>query len=884
MNEVSDLADGGALEGDALPEALRGARPAHADVAAALARARIAKSLFGAQTVVRIGRYEIEGKVGAGGGGEVFVARDPELSRRVAIKLMRAGGYRDHMLAEGQALARLSHPNIVPVYDAGTLDDQVYVVMELVEGDTLRAYGEAAGRSVRDLVRAYRQAAEGLDAAHRAGFIHRDFKPDNALVGRDGRVRVVDFGLARAGDVEPEAAAPASPVNVTHAGLGTPRYMPPEQRDGAALTPAADQYAFCASLRESLLCLGPLPRWLEAIVRRGTAEAPGDRYPSLAAVHAALGRDPASRWRRRGLVAAVLGLAAAAFIVGRGDRATQSSCEHGGAEIARLWNVGTAAQLAGHLGALATPYAHQAAPHVQATLADYATRWRIGDREACLAHRDGAQSTALLDRRVACLARARAALATAITVVVRATSDQLADAVSAISQLPDLDRCADPSVLLTPVPPPPPGVAPAVAVLANQLASLEVEVRAARPDVRSRIAALVTEARALGYPPLIARARRLEGVAALAVMAFRDALGPYSEATTLALTVGDQALAVESFSGRIYASAMTSAEAQVAGADLIAAISAGLPPSERVTRAGFERSLGSVALAAGKRDQARAAFERALAVAREVSGPERVRLAIIWTNLALTLDDPARRAALARERVSIVEGRLGDGHPLVLGARISAALLETDAQRARAQLAPPCTRLVELQPEHGVEILECEGELGWLAFERGDTAAAQQAFAIAVGTERAGGSGTPLKLAQVYLDLLAGRLAATAPLLDEIWTVDVPTLDAAAWWMFGDAADVMLARGAVARAAGRVAEARVAFETAVRYLERVTAASTIPRFTRRLAYAHASLVHTWPTGPLPAEARRHAEASIAWYRGAGGYADAIAALERALAR
>ncbi len=881
-----------ALDGDPedpIPAVLRSARPAPGNVAAALTRARVARQLFGEAATVRIGRYEIEAKAGAGGGGEVFVARDPELSRRVAIKLMRAGGDRERMLAEGHALARLSHPHIVPVYDAGALGEQVYVVMELVEGDTLRAYCAAPERRVRDIVRAYRQAAEGLDAAHRAGVIHPDFKPDNALVGRDGRVRVVDFGLARSGldDAATEAAIEAleaaSPVAVTHAGLGTPGYMAPEQATAATLTPAADQYAFCASLREGLAARGPLPRWLEAIVRRGMTQAPGDRYPSMAAVHAALGRDPASRWRVRAVLAGVLGLAAAAFLVGRGDRVVGPTCDGGGAQLARIWNIATPAQLAGRVAALGTPYARQAAPYVAATLAGYAERWRAGDREACVAHRDGAQSSAVFDRRVACLARARAALATAVRVVGDARAGELADAIAAIGELPDLERCADPSVLTTSAPPP--GVASAVAGLADELAALEVEVRAARPGVRPRIAALIARARGLGYPLVLARALRLAGRAALAVHAWSDAVPPFAEATTLALTAGDAALAVEGFTGRMYAARTDQRDAALAGVELVEAIAAGLPVSERAIHARFYSSRGSVALAAGQRDQARTLFEQALALAREVTGPATLDVAVIWTNLALAIEDPVRRAALARERIALVEARLDPAHPVGLAARITAAQLETDPRRAAAGLAPSCTQLGALHPEHGAEIIQCQYQLGWLAIERGDLAQARQAFERAVARARPGAEPdleTPeLRLARAYVELLAGRLDGAARRLAEA-TAALGPLDGAAWWRLGDAADVLLARGELASRTGRLRDARASFAAARQHLENVLVTSSVPRFTRRLAYARARLVRSWPAGQVPAEARRDGEAAIAWYRSAGGYADAIAALERAL--
>src|SRR4029079_11144481 len=144
-----------------------------------------------------------------------------------------------------QALGKLSHPNVVPIYDVGVIDDQVYLVMEWVPGITLRAYAKTPC-SQRDLIDAYRQPGEGLAAAHRAGLIHRDFKPDNAIRGDDGRVRVLDFGLVRADLTDVATGDPTSTR-----GVGTPKYMAPEQAGGSSVTAAVDQYAFCVSLRES---------------------------------------------------------------------------------------------------------------------------------------------------------------------------------------------------------------------------------------------------------------------------------------------------------------------------------------------------------------------------------------------------------------------------------------------------------------------------------------------------------------------------------------------------------------------------------------------------------------------------------------------------------
>ena len=282
-----------------------GDRPEGDELVRKVARAKIAGALFKTEDRVKLGRYHLLELVGAGGMGVVWGAWDPELDRRVAIKLVKATmqSARDRILLEGQALAKLSHPNVVPVFDVGVVDDQVYLVMEWVRGANLREYAKQP-RSVRELVAVYRDAGEGLSAAHRAGLIHRDFKPDNAIRGDDGRVRVLDFGLAREG-VRPDSEPGGAPSSLLTRGAGTPRYMPPEQAQGGVLTPAVDQFAFCISLREALTgrtgtgVAADVPGWLDQIITRGTNPTPGRASPAWTTCSA---RSPAIR-RRSGAAA-----------------------------------------------------------------------------------------------------------------------------------------------------------------------------------------------------------------------------------------------------------------------------------------------------------------------------------------------------------------------------------------------------------------------------------------------------------------------------------------------------------------------------------------------------------------------------------------------------
>ncbi|MBA3461030.1 MAG: serine/threonine protein kinase, partial [Deltaproteobacteria bacterium] len=210
-----------------------------------------------------LGRYQLDRRIAAGGMGEVWAAWDPQLRRELAIKFVRPdraddGRERDRLLREARALARLTHPNVLAVHDVGEIDGEVFLVTELVAGDTLSSRGGPSS-DWRSLVRLYAQAARGLAAAHAAGLVHRDVKPANLLLGGDGRVRVADFGLA----VRSSTPSPLAPTEmpslgassqITAAGhiAGTPAYMAPEQRAGLAAEGPADQFALCVALGEGI--------------------------------------------------------------------------------------------------------------------------------------------------------------------------------------------------------------------------------------------------------------------------------------------------------------------------------------------------------------------------------------------------------------------------------------------------------------------------------------------------------------------------------------------------------------------------------------------------------------------------------------------------------
>jgi eukaryotic-like serine/threonine-protein kinase len=329
----------------------------------------------------RIARYRIDSRLGAGGMGTVYVAYDPELDRRVALKLVHpelaCSDAVARLLREGRTLARLTHPNIVGVYDAGTDGDRVYIAMELVDGDTLTAWLENAPRDWRAIVAMFVAIGRGLAIAHAAGVVHRDVKPDNVLVTRDGQPKVVDFGLA-SGVSSRDAATLVDPDSrITYEGAvrGTPAFMSPEQWSGAYVGPASDQYSLCSALKGAL-GTRPRPAWVDRAILRGTAEDPAARFSSMAALVDALDHERRARRRRRiviSLAAPTLlaSIASAALIRTAAPQPLEASCRVASNERAALWT--TSDQLSVQMAIYATgvPWAHQVWERANRNMTNY---------------------------------------------------------------------------------------------------------------------------------------------------------------------------------------------------------------------------------------------------------------------------------------------------------------------------------------------------------------------------------------------------------------------------------------------------------------------------------------------------------------------------------
>ena len=505
----------------------------------------------------RIDRYQVLGALGRGAMGEVYAAYHPDLDRRIALKVVsesaaNAPERRARLLREARAIARLSHPNVVTVHDAGTFGERVYIAMEFVAGETMDVWLRSAKRTGSEIIDVFVAAGRGLAAAHAAGVIHRDFKPENVMVGKDGSVRVMDFGLARLAEEPVEAAepgddnddAPPQPATVTKKGalVGTLAYMAPEQFRHEPPDARADQFSFCVAFHEALYGQRPplshlkataaadgettgatrpsgVPAWLRAVVTRGLSPDRNRRFRSMDALLAAIA-DGRTRIRR-----AVWTLAAAVTIAlltagaWRMGAARRVSCAVPPDRLAGAWTAGVEKdprREAIHRAFLATGRANAETSWQRASRAldAYVGQWSAMYTQTCEAtHARGEQSAEVLDLRMSCLGENLDQVRALTDVLMSADEGAVSRAVAGAQGLTPVARCADVRLLRSAVPPPrDDATLKAVQELRRSMNDVQAlwGVGTNRESLR-RAVALRPRVESVGYKPLLAELLELIG-------------------------------------------------------------------------------------------------------------------------------------------------------------------------------------------------------------------------------------------------------------------------------------------------------------------------------------------------------------------------------------
>ncbi|MBK9035251.1 MAG: protein kinase [Myxococcales bacterium] len=543
-----------------------------------------------------VGRFVVLGALGAGGMGVVLCAFDPELDRKVAIKVLRHGGAgveaRVMLQREAQAMAKLAHPNAVTVYEVGRAGEHVFIAMELIDGSTLKAWLVDEERRWREIVAVFIAAGRGLQAAHDAGLVHRDFKPENVLIGKDGRPRVSDFGLAESGvrvDASP-TADPGHSLSVDGAVIGTPKYMAPEQWLGGEVDARSDQFAFCVALWIALGGQAPfdghtadelraaviagqrregaarserqVPTWLWPLLDRGLAVEPAQRWPSVAALLDAITERMTLRrraWVLGGAAAMVLSASGAVLVAGRGGHDVSAVCAPPDARLAVVWGAARRASLATHLAAIDPTYGAARHAAAAAVFDRAAPAWRDMFVETCRANKvENRQSDTVLDARMKCLDRWLVGLDGAVRTLERAgDAAALEGAIKATTTVAALDGCADPDALLAAqdLPEAPAARAEATAILAEVEAANNARRAGVTDGLAARADAAIARARTLGHELTLSRALALRWRIAVVTGDIPGGLAFLRELTEVASRGGDDVEAAKTWSlmGRLTA-------------------------------------------------------------------------------------------------------------------------------------------------------------------------------------------------------------------------------------------------------------------------------------------------------------------------------------------
>ena len=633
----------------------------------------------------QIGRYRVIKRLGEGGMGVVWEAVDPELERRVAIKVLRdtrsvaPGDAR--LRKEAQALAKLTHPNVVSVYDINAdAEGELYIVMQLVEGTTL-AGALKTKPSRAQLLEWLVQAGRGLAAAHAVGIVHRDFKPANILVGSDGVVRVSDFGLARASHAVVDDDG--EPLEISRGMAGTPAYMAPEQFLGGPLTAATDQFAFCVTLwealwgqhpfpgdsvttiREAVLAgkhreLPPAPRRLQKAIARGLAVSPRDRFPSMTELLAVIAP------RRRTPLYAGLGavaLVAGGLAIATATRSSADPCATAPLPADAVWNDQRADALR---VAFARTGLVDAARAPIAALDTRTRAWRAARLDTCQASkvRDD-QSIAVMQQRYLCLDRSlddeRAAVDLLTGTIDREVAMRARDVATSGRQPEDCgrDRIGEHA---------PVAASPLADALAREVARYDALREAGRfRDVLTAADSISARVDAVGDPAIAATWYWTLGHSASFLGQTARAQSAFRNCAQAAMQTGDDRLASRAWSSL---AEVASIAGDLKGVDDLLAAAAGAAARSGDALADIEvdEAAGAIALDRGDFAASTAACKKALAKAEKLAGPEsQATLDAIGCLFNVQQSHDVKAAVATGERALEISTRLkGPSYPTTL--------------------------------------------------------------------------------------------------------------------------------------------------------------------------------------------------------------------------
>ncbi|MEM9460221.1 MAG: serine/threonine-protein kinase [Myxococcota bacterium] len=677
-----------------------------------------------------IGRYVVLEPLGRGGMGTVYKAYDAQLDRAVAIKILHAEVDEDdtaRLKREAQAMAKLSHPNVIQVHEVGETAGQTFIAMELVRGQTLRAWltDPDQTRSWRECVDVYLQAGAGLAAAHEAGLVHRDFKPDNAIIDDKGQVRVLDFGLARrtvSTESEHEDDRPTAldadnlvlEASLTQPGtiLGTPCYMPLEQWRGQDTGPHSDQFSFCVALYEAVYgerpfdgasrvalmvsmtkgAVRPVPKGsvvpsrLRAVLLRGLASDSGQRWPSMEALLIELRRlvVPRRWWwvavsLAAGLLAIAFALAYRAQVDQEAERARQAElarrCTGASAQLHGVWDDVRRQHVRDAVLGTERSYAPDTWARIRPRLEGYARTWAGKYTEVCEATSvRGEQTEEAMELRMGCLHDRKVALDATVEVLADADDTVVEKAVQIVEALPSMDRCDDLAMLQRMrqrvLPPGDPQVAREVEALREQLAGIEAERKGGRyADALERAERAAQRAETLGFEPLLAEAIFERAAGRHNTDAFVEAEEDFERVFEIAARHGNDALAARAVGALTWVVGLQQArhEQGLWWGQVALALAHG-PEVEATLEASVLNDVGNVLREQGRFSEALTHHQRALAIYERRLGEDHTCVANTLNNIGSVMVMQGRLDASLKYQqraLTIFERVLGHTHTSV---------------------------------------------------------------------------------------------------------------------------------------------------------------------------------------------------------------------------
>ncbi|MCH9681308.1 MAG: serine/threonine-protein kinase [Deltaproteobacteria bacterium] len=666
----------------------------------------------------RLDRFLVCGELGRGGMGTVLEAYDQALDRTVAIKLVRERLSADQdvrLRREAQALAQLSHPNVVGVHEIGTSDSQTFIVMERVRGTPLDEWQQQP-HSWAECVEVYEQAGRGLAAAHAVGLIHRDFKPSNCILDEEGRVRVLDFGLAQYLGDEWLDACPPSPADAddlrmtsehgpgqrltrTGARVGTTAYMAPEQWMGNRTDARSDQFSFCVSLWEAVYGERPfpgqtiaelrtsavqgrvqpapkgrhVPTRLRSMLLRGMAADPEERWPSMEALLEQLWRLVAPRRWRWLVLAGTLSLLAVGVAIGA-TRVMEwtSRCTGARTELVGVWDDTRKQVVQDAILGTGLSFAQGTWERVATQIDEYAQNWMTAHTDACEATRvRGSQSEEAMDLRMHCLGQGRTSLRVTVNALASADADVVTNAATLISGMLPLARCNDVRWLqqqALQVPPPKNReVARQVAALDDTLAEANANQHAGKYREGLRLAdGVVERAEPLKHEPLMVRAwlrqgalRQETGHSDAAVDVLKQAYG-----VAVANTMSNEAANISSLLMYILGPSLAQYDEARGWAEHAEPLSRAAGTKD--ARARYLTRRGCLAFVEGEYEDARDFHQRALAISESMLDQRDTMLAATLHYLGdieFVQGQPEKARDFYLRALAIREQALGLGHP-----------------------------------------------------------------------------------------------------------------------------------------------------------------------------------------------------------------------------